>query len=303
METLEIRALKKSFGAHEVLKNVDLSVPAHSVYGFIGQNGAGKTTTMRIVLGLLEKDAGEVYVCKEAVSYGETRTNRHVGYLPDVPEFYGYMTSEEYLSLCGRISGMRQEAIKRRSSELLSIVGLKESRKKRIAGYSRGMKQRLGIAQALLNEPKLLICDEPTSALDPVGRKEILDILNRVKETTTVIFSTHILADVERICDSVAILHNGSIIQSGNLEELKALHMTDSLLIELRHQKDMEHLLKELEGMAAEQSSDRSVIVRANKIYEAQYRILTYLAKSRTEVEKLEIREPSLENLFMEAVQ
>lgn len=303
METLEIRALKKSFGTHEVLKNVDLSVPAHSVYGFIGQNGAGKTTTMRIVLGLLDKDAGEVYVCKEAVKYGETRTNRHIGYLPDVPEFYGYMTSEEYLSLCGSISGMRKETIKKRSSELLSIVGLKENRKKRIGGYSRGMKQRLGIAQALLNEPKLLICDEPTSALDPVGRKEILDILNRVKETTTVIFSTHILADVERICDSVAILHNGSIMQSGNLEELKALHMTDSLLIEIRHQKDMEHLLKELEGMTAEQTSDRSVIVRANEIYEAQYRILTYLAKSRTEVGKLEIREPSLENLFMEAVQ
>lgn len=302
MNTLEIHALKKRFGQNDVLKGVELSVPPHSVYGLIGQNGAGKTTTMRIVLGLLAQDAGEVYVCGEKVKYGETKTNRYIGYLPDVPEFYGYMSPEEYLGLCGRISGMDHSGIKEKSEELLCLSGLKDSRKKRIAGFSRGMKQRLGIAQALLNEPKLLICDEPTSALDPMGRKEILGILEQVKEKTTVIFSTHILSDVERICDSVAILHNGTIIQDGNLEELKMRHMADSLLLELRRPEDMKGLLGKLQGLQAKQHDKVSLVIHAPDIYETQYRLMKILSESRTAVEKLEIQEPSLEHLFMEAV-
>ena len=196
MEVLKIEGLKKAFGSSEVIKGIDLSVTEGKIFGFIGQNGAGKTTTMKMILGLLEKDQGEIYVCGEPVKYGETRTNRYIGYLPDVPEFYSYMTPMEYLSLCGEITGMEKEKIKKRSEELLSLVGLPIS-KKRIGTFSRGMKQRLGIAQALLNEPKLLICDEPTSALDPMGRMEILRILQSVKGKTTVIFSTHILSDVE----------------------------------------------------------------------------------------------------------
>src|SRR5690606_9111798 len=143
---------------------------------------------------------------------------------PDVPEFYGYMDPMEYLKLCGEIAGLTKSQIKSRSEELLELVGLKEHRKKKIGGFSRGMKQRLGIAQALLNEPKLLICDEPTSALDPIGRKEILDILQKVKGKTTVIFSTHILSDVERICDEVAVLHGGNIVLQGSLSELRSKH-------------------------------------------------------------------------------
>ena len=302
MNTLEIHGLKKRFGQNDVLKGVELSVPPHSVYGLIGQNGAGKTTAMRIVLGLLAQDAGEVHVCGEKVKYAETKTNRYVGYLPDVPEFYGFMTPEEYLKLCGRIAGMHNADIRERSEELLSLSGLKDSRKKRIAGFSRGMKQRLGIAQALLNEPKLLICDEPTSALDPMGRKEILDILEQVKEKTTVIFSTHILSDVERICDSVAILHNGTIIQDGKLEELKTRHMVDALFLELRRPEDMQGLLRELKGLQVTQQDNVSLVIHAQNIDEVQHRLMRSLARSRTAVEKLEIQEPSLENLFMESV-
>lgn len=273
MNTLEIHGLKKRFGQNDVLKGVELSVPPHSVYGLIGQNGAGKTTAMRIVLGLLAQDAGEVHVCGEKVKYAETKTNRYVGYLPDVPEFYGFMTPEEYLKLCGRIAGMHNADIRERSEELLSLSGLKDSRKKRIAGFSRGMKQRLGIAQALLNEPKLLICDEPTSALDPMGRKEILDILD-----------------------------NGTIIQDGKLEELKTRHMVDALFLELRRPEDMQGLLRELKGLQVTQQDNVSLVIHAQNIDEVQHRLMRSLARSRTAVEKLEIQEPSLENLFMEAV-
>ena len=199
MDMLRIADLYKSFGEKEVLRGLDIAVPEHSIYGFIGKNGAGKTTAMKTVLGLLKPDAGEITVNGERVVYGQTDTNRFVGYLPDVPEFYPFMTAREYLLFCGEVTGMKRAEREERAEELLSLVGLGEE-KHRIKGFSRGMKQRLGIAQALLNRPLLLICDEPTSALDPVGRKEILDILLAVKEQTTVLFSTHILSDVERIC-------------------------------------------------------------------------------------------------------
>ena len=195
MNVLEINNLCKSFGSKEVLRKLNLSVPEHSIYGFVGMNGAGKTTTMKAVLGLLKVDEGEIYVCNEKVAFGQTATNKYIGYLPDVPEFYSFLTAQEYLKLCGEGLDMNNDEILKRSNELLSLVGLSDEKGK-IKGYSRGMKQRLGIAQALLARPKLLICDEPTSALDPVGRKEILDLLLSVKDQTTVLFSTHILSDV-----------------------------------------------------------------------------------------------------------
>lgn len=166
MDVLVLSEVRKCFGNKEVLSGLNLSVPEHSVFGFAGRNGAGKTTTMKTVLGLLKPDAGEIFVAGESVAYGQTKTNRHVGYLPDVPEFYSYMTPREYLRLCGEICGMKNAEIEMRSEELLELVGLGDERH-RIKGFSRGMKQRLGIAQALLHRPKLLICDEPTSALDP----------------------------------------------------------------------------------------------------------------------------------------
>lgn len=175
---------------------------------------------MKMILGFLKKDEGSIKVFGEEVSFGQSKTNRFIGYLPDVPEFYGYMTAKEYLNLCGAITGLSKNEIKNKSVELLELVGLRDVNK-RISVYSRGMKQRLGIAQALLNSPKLLICDEPTSALDPLGRKEILDIILKIKDSTTVIFSTHILSDVEAICDHVVVLDKGKNVLEGSIDELK----------------------------------------------------------------------------------
>ena len=171
MDMLRITDLHKRFGDKEVLRGLNLTVPEHSIYGFIGKNGAGKTTTMKTILGLLKADSGEIFVGGEKVVYGQTSTNQYIGYLPDVPEFYPFMTAPEYLRFCGEITGMKKAECYARLKELLELVGLSDE-KHRIKGFSRGMKQRLGIAQALLNSPKLLICDEPTSALDPeVGRR------------------------------------------------------------------------------------------------------------------------------------
>ncbi len=294
---LEISNLYKRFGDKEVLTGLNLKVPDHSIFGLIGQNGAGKTTTMKSILGLIKPDSGEITVCGEKVVFGQTPTNRFIGYLPDVPEFYGYMTASEYLHFCGEITGMAKSEIRERSAELLDLVGL-SGEKHRIQGFSRGMKQRLGIAQALLNRPKLLICDEPTSALDPIGRKEILDILSRVKEQTTVLFSTHILSDVERICTDIALLSDGVVKIQGSLADIKSKYRTDEYLIETEVDDAIPDLLQAFQGLRL--TDEHRLIFREGS--ESLHDVLRYLSDHKISIVKIERIEPSLESLFMEVV-
>lgn len=304
MNVLTIRSLSKSFGKQKIINNLDMSVPEGSVFGFIGQNGAGKTTTMKMVLGLLKPDDGEIFVCDHRICYGQTKTNQYIGYLPDVPEFYNYMTSIQYLRLCGEIIGISRTDIDSRGNELLSLVGL-SGITKQINGFSRGMKQRLGIAQALLTNPKLLICDEPTSALDPVGRKEILDILRKISSTTTVLFSTHILSDVERICDHVAFLNEGKIAVSGTLAEIKALHGHDSLLLEFPNDTEIQRF-KEQDAIKPlllnSEENNREIVLHSRNMERVQKTLYALFAETGISPIKMEIMEPSLESLFLEVV-
>lgn len=304
MDVLEIKQLYKSFGNRKVLNGMDMVVPEHSIFGFVGQNGAGKTTTMKIVLGLLTSTSGNVTVCGEKVSYGETKTNRNIGYLPDVPEFYGYMNPMEYLKLCGEITGLSKTQISAKGEELLSLVGLADERR-RINSFSRGMKQRLGIAQALLNEPKLLICDEPTSALDPIGRKEILDILLAIKGKTTVVFSTHILSDVERVCDRVAVLHKGKLVLNGTLAQIKERHRHNGFLIEFANNNELSLFAdsEELKQPSIKLSQEGNILtVMIADAKTKGYFLIDLLAKKQIVPLKFEIMEPTLENLFAEVV-
>jgi ABC-2 type transport system ATP-binding protein len=272
-------------------------VGEQSIFGFIGRNGAGKTTTMKIILGLLTADSGSVTVCGEPVTYGETATNRWIGYLPDVPEFYPYMRAKEYLTICGEVAGLSGKELKTRIEELLGLVGLSKE-KARIGGYSRGMKQRLGVAQALIGRPKLLICDEPTSALDPVGRHELLEILLAAKEQTSVLFSTHILSDVERISDHVALLEGGEVKATGSIEELKAMRSEPGAALTLKKRDDMAKVLKVFPK--AEQRENR-IEFRELKA-EEEGRLLSFLASEKLTVTRFERKEPDLEDLFMEAI-
>lgn len=298
MDIVQITGLRKSFGDKTVLRGLELTVPEHSVFGFVGKNGAGKTTTMKILLGLVKADAGQVKICGETVTYGQTPTNRHIGYLPDVPEFYSYMTAREYLRYCGQITGMSPAEIENRTRELLCLVGL-AGENHRIRGYSRGMKQRLGIAQALLNRPKLLICDEPTSALDPVGRKEILDILYAARKETTVLFSTHILSDVERICTDVAFLNEGTVQLHGTLAQVKSMYRTDAYLLELEKEEDQ----KAITGTFPKMKREGECIVSFRTEDHPLPRVLQYLAQEAISPVRLERMEPTLESLFLEVVQ
>lgn len=295
MEILSVRGLTKRFGEKEVLKELDLSIPENSIFGFVGKNGAGKTTAMKAVLGLLPIDDGEIFVLGERVTFGETKTNRHVGYLPDVPEFYPFLTAREYLSLCGECMDMPKEEIRKRSEELLALVGL-EKESHRIKGFSRGMKQRLGIAQALLRKPRLLICDEPTSALDPIGRREILGLLLSVREQTTVLFSTHVLSDVEQICTDVAFLVDGKIALSGALAELKKTHGAQTFTVVMNDDLGCRFLCeaffdaKRLDGTTLAFSGDERRV----------YAVLDCLRDSGHSMRSVVCSDASLESLFME---
>ena len=295
MDMLRITGLCKRFGDKEVLKGLDLTVPEGSIFGFIGVNGAGKTTAMKTVLGLLKADSGEILVNGERVVYGQTATNRHIGYLPDVPEFYGFMTAPEYLDFCGEISGMSKTETASRRDELLTLVGLKDE-KHRVGGYSRGMKQRLGIAQALLNRPKLLICDEPTSALDPVGRKEILDILLLVREQTTVLFSTHILSDVERVCTDVALLNNGVVEIQGSMSEIKTRFRTDGYMLETANETARDAIRRAFPTVKAAEGNVLTLIEQDTPVFD----VLRLVADQHIPLLRWERSEPTLESLFME---
>lgn len=297
MNILELSHVYKRFGSKEVLRDVTFSVPEKCIFGFIGRNGAGKTTTMKSILGLIHTDNGEITICGDRVAYGQDLANRHIGYLPDVPKFYSYMTAREYLRLCGEVTGMKSAEIKNRSDELLELVGL-ANEKHRIKGYSRGMKQRLGIAQALINRPKLLICDEPTSALDPVGRKEILDILSAAREQTSVLFSTHILSDIEKICDSIALLESGNILISGTISEIKRLRCEPDIELVLQNSDDARKLF---DAFPATENRDRVVIFKNASTNQAE-QIMSYIVAQHIPIIRFERHEPDLDDLFMEVI-
>lgn len=305
MTILEIQQVTKTFGAKKVLDQLSLSVPTGSLFGFVGENGAGKTTTMKMILGLEEADDGNILINGEKVSFGNTHTNRFTGYLPDVPAFYPYMTASEYLMLCGQLTGMKKRKLKKKVPETLRLVGLEEATG-RIKGFSRGMKQRLGIAQALLNDPELLICDEPTSALDPSGRNEFLALLSSLRGRVTILFSTHILSDVERICDYVGILDEGQLKVCATLSELKAKYAQNKIEVVL---------VQEVERGLLEGLSQLSTIIIVEKInsqtisatyagdYEAAVQSLfQYLAQVGRLPISIRKIEPTLEAIFLEVV-
>ena len=221
---IEASGLTKRFGSILALDRLDLIVPRGSVFGLLGPNGAGKTTTIRILTGLARPTTGSALVAGIEIGLDEPELRRRLGYLDQDPRFYGWMTGRELLELVGRLHGLAGSGLRSRVDEMLARTGLTEAAQRRIGGYSGGMRQRLGIAQALLHRPEILILDEPVSSLDPEGRRDLLELIAGLRGEATVVFATHVLADVERICDRVAILDRGRLVTEGPLEDLLAAH-------------------------------------------------------------------------------
>jgi ABC-2 type transport system ATP-binding protein len=223
--TVRIRSLSKRYGGRSgvlALDGLDLTVPAGSVFGLLGPNGAGKTTTLRLLAGLAHPTAGSVEIDDGRIDPARPDRRRGIGVLDQDPRYYGWMRGRELVEMVGRLHGQSPADARRRALETLARVGLTEAAGRRISTYSGGMRQRLGIAQALVDRPQLLVLDEPVSSLDPEGRRDVLALIAEARETATVIFSTHVLTDIERICDRVGILDRGRLVTEGPLADLLA---------------------------------------------------------------------------------
>lgn len=225
MEAIKTEGLTKHFydplRRQEVVAvdNLDLVVERGEIFGFLGPNGAGKTTTIKMLFGLIFPTKGQAWVLGNPI--GDKKTREKTSYMPENPYFYDYMTGEELLYFYGGLFGLKGSTLKKKVDELLELVGLTEHRKKQLNGYSRGMSQRIGIAQALLNDPDLLVLDEPTSGLDPIAHKEVRELFIRLKEQGKTIFlCSHQLSDVEMVCDRVGIMNRGKLVRVGRLEDL-----------------------------------------------------------------------------------
>ncbi|HEX7472131.1 MAG TPA: ABC transporter ATP-binding protein [Candidatus Limnocylindrales bacterium] len=217
---IRTRALAKRYGSVTALEGLDLEVPAGSVFGLLGPNGAGKTTAIRLLTGLAHATGGTATVAGISVGSDGDALHRRIGYLDQDPRFYGWMSGRELLRFVGRLHGLAGTELRSRVDEMLGLVGLTDAAGRSIGGYSGGMRQRLGIGQALLARPAVLFLDEPVSSVDPEGRRDILEIVDGLRGTTTVFLSTHILADVERVCDRVAILDFGRLVIEAPIDEL-----------------------------------------------------------------------------------
>lgn len=226
--------LRKTYGRLEALKGLDLTVASHSIFGLLGPNGAGKSTTIKLLTRQIAPTAGRAWVVGVPITGQAVDVRSRIGYLSEQPAFYPWMTGREFLDFIGELFGLRPGGVRRqRSDELLELVGLTGAARRKIGGYSHGMRQRLGIAQALINQPEVLILDEPISALDPIGRKEILELLAGLKGQSTVFFSSHILADVDRICDEIAVLQSGVLLAQAPTQALKERYAQPIITIEL----------------------------------------------------------------------
>ncbi len=225
MNAVEIEQIHKSFPGHwgrggvYAVKGVSLQIPQGGVYGLIGPNGSGKSTIMKALVGLLSPDAGHCRVFGQPATAAANR--REIGFLPENPYFYKFLTGEETVRFYGKLCGLSGKALRERTAELLELVGLTEAAQRRVGGYSKGMLQRIGLAQALVQQPRLLVLDEPTAGVDPIGSRTIRDIILELKQRgMTVFLCSHLLEQVQEICDRVGILYQGCLIAEGSMDEL-----------------------------------------------------------------------------------
>jgi len=298
---IKVVDLKKSYGKIRALKSISFEVEKGSVFGFIGRNGAGKTTTMNILTGLMRFDKGKIFIMDKDFIQNKNELIKKIGYLPETPTFYNYMNAYEYLGFTGKITGYGQEDIKKRTDELLEMVKLGKNAKRRIGGYSRGMKQRLALATAILKDPEILFLDEPSSALDPEGRLEMLDLIDDLKDNKITIFlSTHILSDAERVCDTICIIDEGKILLTEKLSRLYEKYIQPVFDIEFEGIPKAEAvILRKLDWVEDIVENGKKISLQVEDIKHAQKEILAELSKLDMNIVSYQIRKRTLEDIFI----
>ena len=307
MTAITIENLVKAYGSVKALDGLTLGVEQGSVFGFLGPNGAGKTTTLRILAGLARANAGNIWIQDKPLEWGDMQARQIIGYLPEEPAFYPWMTPRDFLDHIGRIFGLSKMEYKKRTEELLELTGLKEVAKRRVGGFSRGMRQRLGLAQALVNRPEILLLDEPVSALDPAGRRDVLELIEQLAATCTVLMSTHILADVERVCDTVGIINKGRLVTQAKREELLERYAIPALEIETGNGSSGTAAvwIEKLRGIAVIQGMEKNgqtLRIAAQNVEVARKEIMRVAVDNDLKFERFEVVKPTLEDIFMRLV-
>jgi ABC-2 type transport system ATP-binding protein len=301
------RGLTKRYRLDVALDDLDLDVPAGCVFGFLGPNGAGKTTTLRLLTGLARPTAGSATVAGIDATTGGRALAERIGALDQDPRYYGWMTGRELLTFVGRLHGLDGAPLRARVEEVLETIGLVDAANRRIGAYSGGMRQRLGIGQAMLPRPAVLFLDEPVSSLDPAGRRDVLELIGRLRGTCTVFMSTHILNDVERVCDRVGILDHGRLVTEAPMDELLASHAQP--ILELDPEPGQDAAVAALTATVRGQAWTRDVRVEHGLIRvfvtdaeRAAAEVLPLVVTSGVRLARFERVRPTLEEVFLALV-
>ncbi|MDY0407539.1 ATP-binding cassette domain-containing protein [Virgibacillus soli] len=297
---LNVTGLLKRYEKHDVVKNLDFTLSEGKCIALLGPNGAGKTTTLKMLAGLLKPTAGTIMF---AGKNKKSDIREYIGYLPQYPAFYGWMTGKEFLVFSARLTNIPKSEANNRADAILDKVGLTDAKNKRIGKYSGGMKQRLGIAQAIIHKPKLLMLDEPVSSLDPIGRREVLTLMEELKEEMTILFSTHILSDAEEMCDELILLHHGEIVEAGTFQELRKKYQTTKIELQLASSDiDYAEKLQQLPTVVKVQFTKGKWNIMVSHTLQARDEIMQLVAREGWPLTDFSISSTSLEELFMKVV-
>lgn len=300
MTLLQVQSLTKQYDKATAVQQVNFTLDYGKCIALIGPNGAGKTTILRILAGLLKPSSGKV-IFSEQPANADIR--KFIGYLPQYPVFPGWMTAKEFLVFSGNLALLDKQTAEERANTFAERVGIADALDKRISSYSGGMKQRLGIAQAMIHSPQLLLLDEPVSSLDPIGRREILTLLEELKADMTILFSTHILNDAEEVSDELLLLNHGEIIETGEIVALRKKYQTS--IIELEFQENAVGYMEKIRALQNVSGAylERNILkISTDDITKARADILQLAAKEQWPLISFHINRASLEDMFMKAV-
>lgn len=296
---LEIKNVTKSFKGKIAVNNFSMELQAGECVGLIGPNGAGKSTLIKVISDITNPTAGEVLLNGIKIS----KMKSEIGYLPQYPNFFHWMTARETLTFMGQLSGLKKEELSKSIPKMLEKVGLKEEENAKVSTFSGGMKQRLGIAQALLHKPSLIVMDEPVSALDPIGRREVLNLIEEIKKDTTILLSTHILSDAEEICERFVIIKDGTKIEDTTITELLHRNRENKLIIEITA-KDQNwiEVVKKLPYVKNVEVVGLKIKVKVESIEINKNMLLQNALEHKVDIVKFKMSNDTLEEIFLKLV-
>ena len=290
MICLQVEGLTKQFGAQTVVDTVSFELQTNSSTALIGPNGAGKTTTLSMLTGLLTPTKGSI------IMPGVKDIRSEIGFLPQYPQFFSWMTSLEFVEMSAKLSGVPAKEAKIKSQKMLEFVGLGDALNKKTGTFSGGMRQRLGIAQAIVHSPKLILLDEPVSALDPVGRRDMMNLLKQLQETTTILYSTHILNDAEQMTDQVLFLRDGKLVEKGSLTEVRTRYDEPKIQIDFATATDATRFADSNQNVSVNGST---VLLTVADNTPTMQHVIEQLSIQKLDVLKVERVTTSLEEIFM----